>query len=250
MAIVQVPITGLLDDVTGRLVGVSSVASPGINFPEGPPKPRLFGFAPVSRNTLANSPSAASAGLGARAIVTNLGAYDVDLVSDGTNWRPVNGEALIRHANGTVAAPVASLAMTGAAALVTLPADIALPAKLLLPNSRIRVEAEFARSGTTGNMTVSAHLGNAKTTADPLLGTEDFTTTQTSLWVEFIARFGSSVNSYYTATGSQRRGSGSAAPFADRTIVGANQAFVSFGVTAGSVGDTLRLIGYRVTQEV
>ena len=250
MALIPVPVVGIFDDVSGRLIGFSVNGGPGVNFPEGTPKARLMAYNPVARATLAALPTASGQGATSRAIATNLGPTDMDLVSDGTNWRPANGEACIKISNGTVASPVASLATTGAASLITLPSDISLPPKLIIPNSRIRVEAEFHRSGANGTITVGAYLGNNKTTADPLLGTVDFTTTQTSLWVEFSARFGSSVNTYYAATGTHQKGQGSASAFADRTIVGANQAYVSFGSTANVAGDTLTLLGYRVTLEV
>lgn len=87
---------------------------------------------------------AASACTGCEIVVTDYGY--AKFRSDGTYWRPTNGEAVIRQLVGTLAAPLASAAGTGSGTGVLYSSVI--PAGMIFPSARVEVYAVLRRSGS------------------------------------------------------------------------------------------------------
>lgn len=96
-----------------------------------------------------------------RALVTDVGgAPGIHVVSDGTRWKPVNGQAVLKRMGAAV---------SGINNTETVVAQALLPAGILQAGDSIFMRLSANKTGTTDNLTVSLRVGTAGTTADTAL---------------------------------------------------------------------------------
>ncbi|UOF77834.1 hypothetical protein [Bacteriophage sp.] len=171
--------------------------------------------------------------------------------SDGTWWRP-HFAALIARNTGSVATPLASMVLTGGVSqfLVT-PTNpvVTIPAGLIPPQARLRVEADFVRNAAgAGTLAATIFLGNANTTSDPQLFSVSMTVANVSAWASASARLGTSRS---TAVGSSVNYGGAGSQiYSDKACNFDAVSYINFGAnSSGVAADTLALLSYRVWLE-
>ena len=203
--------------------------------------------APVSGAGIpfANLPSAASAGGGYIARVSDFGKL-VTLESDGAYWRPRHGQQRLYGQNGSISAPLATL--TGVTSgQFTLPETLTLPAGLIAPNSEVWGEFVVYRVGATATGLVQWRLGTSGTVADSVVyqATMASTTANTSRMIA-EARFGAAAARFFAPLAAAFGGGGSTATGADRTtnVNTAAAMSVTCDLASANAADTFHLVGY------
>lgn len=97
----------------------------------------------------ANRPSAAVLGAGAVIEITDVGVPRSWWMSNGTNWRPLNGNVVLRHLAGTGNAPVATYGGgTGGIAIPIPGGTFSIPAGMILPGGVLKVGALLRHRGS------------------------------------------------------------------------------------------------------
>ena len=137
--------------------------------------------------TWAGKPAAAAGNLGLVIRVTDLNG--TLWKSNGTNWRPVNGRAVIAKSAGSIASPLVSL--SGAPGQLVLPAAsgvssgaVIIPASVLLPGMGIEVSAKLRKTGTGGTWSGAVRVGTANASGDSgILSNTGAATTNNDLWM-------------------------------------------------------------------
>lgn len=119
--------------------------------------------------TWAGKPSASSAGAGGRIIVTDVGSYRTDWISDGSVWRPMNGRVTL----ATLSSNVTSV--TGITEQILK--SVALPAGMLIAGCTLRLGAATLKSGTAETSTVRVRIGSTGTTSDQIVMAPTMATT-------------------------------------------------------------------------
>jgi len=169
--------------------------------------------------------------------------------------QPFADRLLVSRQIGSVATPLATL--TGSAgALFTFtgagPASIQIPAGLILPNSRVHVEALVKRTGATATANFEAYLGTAGTNGDSLLTRVVMSASDgNGAYMFGEGWFGTSPTSF-VATGQVGPGSSSGGnTFIDKTtnINTALPMYLSFGMASSNAADSFALLGLQVIIE-
>ena len=186
--------------------------------------------------------------------VTNIGPTGAGSlwVSDGTDWRPLNGTALHCKNHSTLASPIATIG--AAAGKFVLPAaDRVLAGSILLPigspkvGQGIRLSAKFNHRGTGGAWQVAARIGSSDTSADPSFATFSGTAVdQQGVWllqdlvVESTTTF---VSSTFSTPNASAPGG---LALRNVNFNTATQIYVSFYAVSVAAADFIDLISYRV----
>lgn len=198
-------------------------------------------------------PSAAFASLPAAASNTGI-TYQVTNVrnalfySDGTNWNPVGGGALLYQKSGSVASPLATISGTTAASFSISGGDPTIPLGLLRATSKIHVEALVKKNGANATANLQALVGTADTSADASMGTQVITIGDGSTARLFQDGWFSSTTNFIGLGTSVPNQSNSNATFTDRStnVNTAAVMFVSFRITSGNASDTYDLLAVSV----
>ena len=170
-------------------------------------------------------------------------------VSDGTYWRPVNGQIVLQKQSGSIATPLA--AVTGVTTSMLVPSrSIIIPAGMLIPgDSQIKIEAGFRRTGANATATLNAHIGTNKTSGDN--SAYSFTFGATNLLDILMApTVDVSEATRFTSSNWQiSGGSGNASTFSDKTTAFNTTAAmgITFSVSGANAADAFALIQYKVT---
>lgn len=201
----------------------------------------------------AGRPAANSVPLRSYIIITDYGLGGNSLWwSDGSNWRPLNGNVLLYSQNGSLTTPISSL--TGAAAgTFVLPggaSSLVIPAGMCFNGAAVGGEFVFYRTTATATSNVQFRLGTAASTADGMISTATMTAAANhSSRVISMARFGSSTSAY-NAAGYTNYGGGASNPsaIADRTsnVNTAAAMYATADYSAGNAADVFQLISYKV----
>jgi len=204
----------------------------------------------ASSYTWAGKPTAASAGAGTVIVVTDIGPSRTQWVSDGTNWRPLNGRVTLFQQTGTATAPVSSISTTsGTATQFTGLPSLAIPGGMLYAGAKVVITAAVRRSAVGGSP-VSGNVLAFLNGADGVVGGSQVGLVQGGSVVGVVgflmteAYIGT--NAYmptYNAppAGNPQAGTG------DRALTLANPSYVYFFGSSGyETGGTVQLIGYTV----
>ena len=205
-------------------------------------------ISPYASFTWAGKPAVAAWPVGVPIIVTDVGGpAGSQWVTDGSNWLPANGRVVLASRSGSIAAPVATLTGTTTGKF-TLPANIVLPAGILMPGkSKVEVIAALRKTGTAATVQFAATLGTANSTVDAaLIATTSGAGTNSDVIINPLAA-PSSTSSITTSSWSSIGTTGTA-NFIDRTtnINTALDMFVNLAVFSGNVADTYSLLSYEV----
>ena len=100
--------------------------------------------------------------------ITDVGtaAHGSHWVSDGTNWRPVNGRVVLASLAGSTAAPVCSVTGSTGASFAIPGGNIKVPAGLLLPGAQLEVRPVFRRVGANATGNVNVTIGTSQSASD------------------------------------------------------------------------------------
>jgi hypothetical protein len=115
-------------------------------------------------STWVSKPAASLVPSGTDLRVTDLN--NAIFVSDGTNWLP-RGVQNIYHRNSIISEPMATLSGV-AAGLFAIP-WCKIPAGLLIPNSKLTVQAGVRKTTGIASSNCTIYLGSAKNTSDQIL---------------------------------------------------------------------------------
>ena len=203
--------------------------------------------------TFANLPSAASsAGLTYR--VTDVGPVGAGSlwISDGTRWRTLGGRQLHCAAQGTIAAPLATL--SGATGKFSLPAgdrvtsgSILLPVGLPQVGQALQVSCKVRHRGTGGAWNFIARIGSGDASTDPSFAQVTGTATDDQgAWVEQdmeTVTATSFISSGYSVPNSAGVG---ALVLRNSNFNNAAQMYLGFYSSTLNAADFLDLISYRV----
>lgn len=99
--------------------------------------------------------------------------WDIDIVSNGTRWKPLNNSArILTKIFGTIASPTAAIAAgTINYNFNTLLGSPTLPAGMLSIGDELEFRATGLRNGATATMTFKVSLGTAGTNSDAFVWT-------------------------------------------------------------------------------
>lgn len=188
---------------------------------------------------VASYPAASYSGY--EAYCSDLGANGTRMVSNGTRWRPVNGETTLK----TVAA-----AQTGITSAETIVLQSLIPAGAWQVNDTIRIWLAATKSGTTDSGLLSVRVGTAGTTADTAITTLSAYTLMAAAGVAggsisdiklVSATTAQRLGTSSGATGTYQTASGSGAAAAATTISDAstNALYVSVTLKSSAANDTV-----------
>jgi hypothetical protein len=170
-------------------------------------------------------------------------------ISDGTNWRPVNGSVVICNLVGSLATPLESKTGATSGSFTTLVAASKIPAEVLVPgSSSIAVQTLWNRVGATATAIAAVNIGTAGTSSDSNVYALTYAaTTLFNLISEPIlsaAESGRLTSSNWVSHG----GSGGAAAV-DRTtnINTAADMYVTPNYSSANAADTFQIIAHKVT---
>lgn len=195
------------------------------------------------------STSAATMGVGSRIQITDL--RNIELISDGTNWRPVGGRQTLYYRQGTLVSPLVTATGNGAAQTLVLPENLLIPAGLIPPHSKVYMESFVKRGGTAGAMTCVCALGINNTVVTDLsfIGNTIAATDGNEVRHFGAAQFGTSTTSFIS-TGSLLPNQTTTAnqTLKNTQVNTAADMYVSIGCSNTSFisPDTMNLISYHV----
>lgn len=195
--------------------------------------------------TWALRPSAAS-NAGKEFDCSSLGAYRTRFYSDGTYWRPVNGECALFIQGG------ASIALaTGTTEVVNAGLQVPIPAGLLFPGCTIEVSFSPTKSSTSETATMRHRLGAPGTITDTQICDNTTTMATTVRQAQFGARYKvvsatSTLKSFVQTL--NLSGTSTAAPPAAVTVsnVLSTDLILSLGVSMSSTVEVVTISDYTV----
>ena len=185
--------------------------------------------------------------------VLDVGVAPSFWVSDGTNWRPLNGRVLLYQRTGTLAAPLATL--TGVTlALFTLPQTLTIQAGVIPPNGMVCVTAEVQRTTATAAANAKIWLGNLGTTADVAIGNLIMGATANLIIPRLHGSFfmtGSSGSGTVNGAVVPENTTSASAILQDATVNTPNTLplYVTIGMSGANAADTFNLNNYSVWLE-
>lgn len=200
--------------------------------------------------------SAVAAGSKMRATDVGVGGYS-EWVSNGTNWRPLNGSVLLFEDRGSAASPIATLTGDGVATqmgfVIPGASSVRLPAGMPFAGSRLSVMFEGARGAVATvatNFSCRLDTVTVSTVNTGIVSSLNAAATASL----FLRGWGTAVFQSATAfTGSRNINFGqSATGFTDYSGVSgdtdSNPPYVTFYIQAASLpaGETFSLLGYQV----
>lgn len=185
--------------------------------------------------------------------ITDYG--NVLFFSDGTNYYPAGGMQTLYAREGSIAAPVSTIAGNGALQLFVLPQTLRIPVGMLVPGrSRVRGNSWFRRTvlaGAPGVTGLGILLGSTNSTADNFVSTASVAATVNQDY-DCDGYASISTTTTYAAMGGILWNQTIAASVADRTtnFNTAVDNYVNFRTSPSLlVGDTVIVLQYSVSIE-
>lgn len=205
-----------------------------------------------SSYTWAGKPTASSVPVGTVIMISDL-SYQ-RFVSDGTYWRPMQGKVMLYSKWGTLASPIASLSGVTAGVFIISGGAPKVPAGLIIPNSKLYLQADVRKVGANSTAIFNCWLGTAGTTADSaVVATSLSSATNMDGLVTAAARFGTSKTTLNTRNwlGDGTTSASSASVVLDKTTNINTDAdmFVTLSINAASASDAFSLIGCMLFME-
>ena len=110
------------------------------------------------RTTWANRPAVGLVPAGTELQVT--GYANQKWISDGAYWRPAQGRAILKELHGLIAAGRQIAQLSGVSSgIFTIPGGCKIPAGMVIPHSRLYVQADGFKSGVNGPANWRVFLG-------------------------------------------------------------------------------------------
>jgi len=184
--------------------------------------------------------------------VTDVGHFGTNFVSDGSNWHPVNGQAVIAADWGSEANPLATYT-GGTGAIYTLPKGaIVIPAGLLVAGkTQIEVRAKVRRTTNTATANFLVKLGTNGTVSDgDVFAAQMAATTNLALHATPYIGMRTATEAVSTNYLSFQAAGASASAIERVVTTDINTAAamtLSFGIGSANAADNFSLIGYAVT---
>lgn len=175
-------------------------------------------------------------------------------ISDGAYWRPAQGRVLLAQKARTNATALAVVS-NSAAAQFTLPGgNPKVPAGMVIPGSKLRVEAGAVKSGASSTYGFAARLGKTGITANDLaMGSvaSTISTDGAGLRMDLVACFAASPSEFFRTGNTAPMGQASGNMFMSGapTIDTASDMYVSFDILSGNIADSYSLGFYAVWLE-
>jgi hypothetical protein len=202
--------------------------------------------------TFAGLPAASS--VAAKSVrITNIGPTGAGSlwISDGSEWKPLNGTVLHCKNSGTLAAPLATVS---AASKFSLPAsDRVVNGSILIPigtprvGQGIRVSAKFNHRGTGGTWQVAARIGSGDTSSDPSFASFSGTAVDSQgVWLlqdMVVSSATTFISSTYAMPNSSAPGS---MVLRNVGFNNAAQLYISFYAVSVNAADFIDLLSYRI----
>jgi len=206
----------------------------------------------IFTDTWANRPAANSVPIGTEFIATDY-SYQ-KWVSDGTYWRPAQGRALLKNLFGLLAAGGQIAQLSGiSSGIFTIPGGCKIPAGMIIPHSRLFVQADGYKTGANGAANWRIFLGTTNSTADSQMTTFNILNTNGINAVgSGAARIGTATDRYNSRNW-QGEGltAGSNTSMSDRLgNVNTNaDMWVNVGVTDANTADVFNLVTLQIVLE-
>lgn len=175
-------------------------------------------------------------------------------VSDGTYWRPAQGRVIIKDLFGLVATGGHIAQISGTTAgLFAIPGECKIPAGMIIPHSRLYVQADGIKSGSNGTASFIVYIGTTNSASDSLAVNQGVSIgNNTNALTTSAARFGTATDRYNSRSW-QGEGvsSASQSSMSDRIgNVNTNaDMFVNVGVAVANAADVFNLIVLQVVLE-
>lgn len=173
-------------------------------------------------------------------------------ISDGTNWRPAQGRAVLYMKSADGSASLATLTnITSAEFAITKPV---IKAGMIIPYSRLRIEGITAKNGAVQAYTPAVYLGKTNSmVTDPAIGSIGGTLTADAAscrW-DLLAHFGSSTTMFFRSGALAPQGQATASAFSQATNVDTTvDMYVTLSILASTaVADIYALKSYSVILE-
>lgn len=206
----------------------------------------------VFRGTWNSRPNPTSVPAGSEFIATDYA--NQKWICDGVNWRPAQGRVLLAQKVGSLTAPIA--AIQSVSGVFAIPGGGPLiQAGMLVPNSKLGIQAEMRKTTGAGTFTANIWLGTAGATTDrTVLASASSATANTDALLTTSIKI-SDVPTRFIAR--NWMGDGSTSSSNTGVISEANAGGfdtrldmrVSFGNSAANATDNLALLSYLVTLE-
>lgn len=175
-------------------------------------------------------------------------------VSDGTYWRTAQGRVIIKDLFGLVATGGHIAQISGTTAgLFAIPGECKIPAGMIIPHSRLYIQADGIKSGANGTASFIVYLGTTSSAADSLAINQGVNIgNNTNALATTAARFGTATDRYNSRNW-QGEGisSASLSSMTDRIgNVDTNaDMFVNVGVAVANAADVFNLTALQVVLE-
>ena len=189
---------------------------------------------------------------------TELQVTDYDnqkWVCDGTYWRAAQGRAVIKDLFGLLATGGHVAQISGATAgLFAIPAGgCKIPAGMIIPHSRLYIQADGIKSGANGTASFIVYLGATNSVADSLAINQGVSIgNNTNALATTAARFGTATDRYNSRNW-QGEGVSSASQISMSDRIGNVNTnadmFVNVGVAAANAADVFNLTALQVVLE-
>ena len=151
------------------------------------------------KTTYAAKPAANAVPVGTELVVSDM--QNQKLISDGTRWQYSQGRFSLFNKAGTITTPLASL--TGVTeGLFNLGLELKIPAGLIVPNSKLVLQAEIRKATGTASASVLFDIGTTKTIGSDvrMTGFQLAVAANTDMAFTASARFGADKKSLTTRT--------------------------------------------------
>ena len=205
------------------------------------------------RTTWANRPPVGIVSAGTELQVTDYA--NQKFISDGTYWRAAQGRAIIKDLFGSVTTGGHIAQLSGTiAGLFAIPAGgCKIPAGMLIPHSRLYIQADGVKSGGNGTANFIVYLGTTNSASDSSVVNQVISIgTNTNALTTAAARFGTATDRYNSRTW-QGEGISNASQNSISDCIGNVNTnadmFVNVGIAAANAADVFNLITLQVVLE-
>lgn len=206
----------------------------------------------IFRDTWANRPAANSVPIGTEFIATD---YDNQRwVSDGTYWKTAQGRAVIKDQFGLSAAGGQIAQISGATSgLFAIPGGCKIPVGMIIPHSRLYVQADCYKSGANGTANFVIYLGTSNSSTDATMCVQGSTITSgVNVVTTTAARFGTATDRFNSRNWQgEGLSSGSNNSMSDRLgNVNTNaDMWLNVGINTANASDVFNLVSLQVVLE-
>ena len=204
------------------------------------------------RTTWAGRPAVGLVPVGTELQVTDFA--NQKWINDGTYWRTAQGRVTIKDLFGLVATGGHIAQISGTTAgLFAIPGECKIPAGMIIPHSRLYVQADGIKSGSNGTANFIVYLGTTNSASDSAVVNQGVSIgNNTNALATAAARFGTATDRYNSRTW-QGEGisSASQSSMSDRigNINTNADMFVNVGIAAANAADVFNLTALQVVLE-